>query len=76
MFHDHSALCYYAMNSHVYLVINPDLITSMVEKAKAPAHKIKSYFYKSMMMWYIIINSKTIDSEIVDVCNINWMMVI
>ena len=29
------------MNNHMYLVINTDLAKSMVEKAKAPEHKIK-----------------------------------
>ncbi len=33
------ALCYYAMNNHMYLVKRPELVKSMVEKAKAPEHK-------------------------------------
>ncbi len=39
---NHRALCYYAMNNHMYLVKTPDLVKSMVEKAKAPEHEIKS----------------------------------
>ena len=33
-------LCYYAMNNHMYLVKDKDQVKSMVEKAKAPEHKI------------------------------------
>ncbi len=39
---NHRALCYYAMNNHMYLVKDPELVKSMVEKAKSPEHKIKS----------------------------------
>ena len=39
---NHRALCYYAMDNHMYLVKNKDLVKSMVEKAKAPEHKIKT----------------------------------
>ena len=39
---NHRALCYYAMDNHMYLVKNKDLVKSMVEKAKAPEHKIHS----------------------------------
>ena len=39
---NHRALCYYAMNNHMYLVKDPELVKSMVEKAKAPEHKIKT----------------------------------
>jgi len=39
---NHRALCYYAMNNHMYLVKNKDLVKSMVEKAKAPEHKINT----------------------------------
>ncbi len=35
-------LCYYAMNNHMYLVQDPEIVKSMVEKAKAPEHKIKT----------------------------------
>jgi hypothetical protein len=33
------ALCYYAMNNHMYLVKDQDLVKSMVRKAKAPENK-------------------------------------
>jgi hypothetical protein len=39
---NHRALCYYAMNNHMYLVKDPKLVKSMIEKAKAPEHKIKT----------------------------------
>ena len=39
---NHRALCHYAMNNHMYLVKDPKLVKSMVEKAKSPEHKIKS----------------------------------
>jgi hypothetical protein len=39
---NHRALWYYAMNNNMYLVKNPDLVKSMVEKAKAPEHKTKT----------------------------------
>jgi hypothetical protein len=39
---NHRALCYYAMNNHMYLVKDKDLVKSMVEKAKAPKHKINT----------------------------------
>ena len=39
---NHRALCYYAMNNHMYLIKDNDLVKSMVEKAKAPEHKIHS----------------------------------
>jgi len=39
---NHRALCYYAMDNHMYLVKDPELVKSMVEKAKAPEHKIKT----------------------------------
>jgi len=39
---NHRALCYYAMDNHMYLVKNTKLVKSMVEKAKAPEHKIKT----------------------------------
>jgi hypothetical protein len=38
---NHRALCYYAMDNQMYLVKDKDLAKSMVEKAKAPEHKIK-----------------------------------
>ncbi len=37
---NHRALCYYAMDNRMYLVKDPKLVKSMVEKAKAPEHKI------------------------------------
>ena len=37
---NHRCLCYYAMNNHMYLVKDKDYVKSMVEKAKAPEHKI------------------------------------
>ena len=33
---NHRCLCYYAMNNHMYLVKDKDLVKSMVGKAKAP----------------------------------------
>ena len=39
---NHRALCYYAMNNHMYLVKNKDLVKSMVEKAKDPEHKFNT----------------------------------
>ena len=38
---NHRALCYYAMNNHMYLV-KTKLVKSMVERAKAPEHEIKT----------------------------------
>jgi hypothetical protein len=40
---NHRALCYYAMNNHMYLVKDPELVKSMVEKAKAPELKLKHH---------------------------------
>ena len=39
---NHRALCYYAMNNHMYLVKDAFLVLSMVGKAKEPEHKIKT----------------------------------
>jgi hypothetical protein len=39
---NHRALCYYAMNNHMYLVKDKFLVLSMVGKAKEPEHKIKT----------------------------------
>ena len=39
---NHRALCYYAMNNHMYLVKDKSLVKSMVEKAKDPEHKFNT----------------------------------
>jgi hypothetical protein len=39
---NHRALCYYAMNNHMYLVKDKFLVLSMVGKDKEPEHKIKT----------------------------------
>ena len=39
---NHRALCYYAMNNHMYLIKDEKLVKSLVEKAKAPEHKINT----------------------------------
>ena len=48
---NHRALCYYAMNNHMYLIKNQDLVKSMVEKAKDKINtsllecdEVKNYF--------------------------------
>ena len=41
------ALCYYAMNNHMYLVKNPKLVKSLVEKAKNIEHKINTGMFES-----------------------------
>ena len=44
---NHRALCYYAMNNHMYLVKNTKLIKSMVEKAKSIDHNIKTSLFEN-----------------------------
>ena len=39
---NHRALCYFAMNNHMYLIKDEKLVKSLVEKAKAPEHKINT----------------------------------
>ncbi len=39
---NHRAVCYYAMNNHMYLVEDTFLVLSMVGKARAPEHNIKT----------------------------------
>jgi hypothetical protein len=39
---NHRALCYYAMNNHMYLVKNKKLIKSMVKKAKSIEHTMNT----------------------------------
>jgi hypothetical protein len=56
---NHRKLCYYAMNNHMYSVKNPDLVKSMVEKAKAPEHKIKTTLFEYDIV-KIIINMRMI----------------
>ena len=48
---NHRALCYYAMNNHMYLIKNQDLVKSMVAKAKDKINtsllecdEVKNYF--------------------------------
>ncbi len=39
---NYPAMCYYAMNNHMYLIKDKELIKSMVEKSKSPEHKINT----------------------------------
>jgi hypothetical protein len=41
------ALCYYAMNNHMYLVKNKKMVKSMVEKAKSIDHNIKTSLFEN-----------------------------
>ena len=81
---NHRALCYYAMNNHMYLVKDAELVRSMRERAKAPEHKIKTsllefnelknYYmdennkYKQIFVNEIIENIKTDIKNILIVC--------
>ena len=79
---NHRALCYYAMNNHMYLVKDQELVKSMVEKAKAPEHKIKTSlleydevknYYKddndNYKPIYLNVNMEDIKSNIKKYCN-------
>ena len=41
------ALCYYAMNNHMYLVKNKKMVKSMVEKAKSIDHNINTSLFEN-----------------------------
>jgi hypothetical protein len=53
------ASCYYAMNNHMYLVKNKNLIKLMVEKAKAIEHTINTSLLENDEIIYHF-NGKTI----------------
>ena len=64
---NHRALCYYAMNNHMYLIKDKDLVKSMVEKAKAPEHKINTIVvsqccYTALKVYFRLRLQKTLNS--------------
>ena len=69
---NHRALCYYAMNNHMYLVKDKKLVKSMVEKAKDPEHKfntsllendeVKNYYKDDEDKYKIIYVNETMDN--------------
>ena len=55
---NHRALCYYAMNNHMYLVKNKKLVKSMVGKAKDIEHNISTSILENEGVIIILIIKK------------------